>query len=159
MLRQCEFNGRKDILHFKLLQAAINENNVNKIPDKNTGNMRGKFVGSQDYLDDHQKLSGNYEQGGSDNQYNFDNGEDDINHEQRSKKKRGSSSLLESRSKRKHESSFIPMEHHSKRKHENPFISKIRSSSEQKRSGGLNGVLPLSKNKKMLKNVHNLIKH
>ena len=87
MLRQCEFNGRKDILHFKLLQAAINENNVNKIPDKNTGNMRGKFVGSQDYLDDHQKLSGNYEQGGSDNQYNFDNGEDDINHEQRSKKK------------------------------------------------------------------------
>ena len=29
MLHQCDFNGRKDVLHFKLLQAAINEKDKN----------------------------------------------------------------------------------------------------------------------------------
>ena len=44
MLRQCEFNGRKDVLHFKLLQAAINENNANKISVKNPNQIVQKSV-------------------------------------------------------------------------------------------------------------------
>ena len=39
MLHQCEFNGKKDVLHFKLLQAAISENNAKKAYELNAENL------------------------------------------------------------------------------------------------------------------------
>ena len=39
MLHRSEFNGKKDVLHFKLLQAAINENNAKKAYEQNTENL------------------------------------------------------------------------------------------------------------------------
>ena len=39
MLHQCEFNGKRDVLHFKLLQAAINENNAKKACEQNAENL------------------------------------------------------------------------------------------------------------------------
>ena len=154
MLRQCEFNGRKDILHFKLLQAVINENNNNKAPDKNMENIHEKLTDSHDYFHNHRGLNGDCNQVGSGDRNNFIGGEDG-NHDRKGKKKVSS---VESRSKRKHENSFIPMECHSKRKHGNSYNPKIRSSSMAS-SSGLNSVLPLSGNKKLQKNTQNLIRH
>ena len=39
MLHRSEFNGKKDVLHFKLLQAAINENNAKKAYEQNMENL------------------------------------------------------------------------------------------------------------------------
>ena len=39
MLHQCEFNGKRDVLHFKLLQAAISENNAKKAYELNAENL------------------------------------------------------------------------------------------------------------------------
>ena len=43
MLYRNEFNGKRDVLHFKMLQAAINENNTKKIENQREKNLSEKL--------------------------------------------------------------------------------------------------------------------
>ena len=109
MLRQCEFNGRKDVLHFKLLQAAINENNANKISVKNPNQIVQKSVENSmlennDY-DKHREIKTYHQKHArSKNSDQYDSDEeqcqfqsyhrDDVAYANEKKKKRISSSMV-----------------------------------------------------------------
>ena len=51
MLQPCEFNGKKDVLHFQMLQAAINENNARKIENQREKNLSEKICFPQKGLE------------------------------------------------------------------------------------------------------------
>lgn len=55
MLGQCEFNGRKDVLHFKLLQAALEENISEKNSPKMYENIDEIRKSSDEEQNDHHK--------------------------------------------------------------------------------------------------------
>ena len=50
MLHHCEFNGKKDVLHFKLLQAAISENNAKKACEQNAENLNENLDASRRHV-------------------------------------------------------------------------------------------------------------
>ena len=50
MLHRSEFNGKKDVLHFKLLQAAINENNAKKAYEQNMENLNENLDASRRHV-------------------------------------------------------------------------------------------------------------
>jgi hypothetical protein len=146
MLRQCEFNGRKDVLHFKLLQAAINENNANKISAKNPNQINQKSAENsmlaKVYHDKNREIESYREQAHDNNQYDFDDDQyqdchNETGHASEKRKKRISSSMgiLDPRSKRKCE---------------NPYISKPKTTNQFKRP------LPLSGSRKALRNSHGI---
>ena len=149
MLRQCEFNGRKDVLHFKLLQAAINENNANKISvksphqivEKSAENSKpeNNYYDKNREIETYQKQSRkNSDQYDSDEgQYQFQGHRNDVVYANERKKKRISSST----------SSLDPP---SKRKYENPFMTKSKPMSQLKQP------LPVSGSRKALKNSHGM---
>ena len=153
MLRQCEFNGRKDVLHFKLLQAAINENNANKNSVKNPNQIVQKSVENSmlennDDYDKHREIKTYHQKHArSKNSDQYDSDEeqcqfqsyhrDDVAYANEKKKKRISSSM-------------VPLDPRSKRKCENPFMVKSKSTSQLKRP------LPVSESRKALKNSHGM---
>ena len=149
MLRQCEFNGRKDVLHFKLLQAAINENNANKISVKNPNQIIQKSAENSmhenEYYDKDREIETYKKQSRKNsNQYDSDEGQyqfqgyrDDVAYANERKKRRISSSMRS-------------LDPRSKRKCENPFMTKSKSVSQLKRP------LPVSESRKALKNSHGM---
>ena len=149
MLRQCEFNGRKDVLHFKLLQAAINENNANKNSIKNPNQIVQKSIENSmlenNCYDKHREIK-TYQKQARKNSDRYDSDEDqcqfqgyrdDIAYANEKKKKRLSSSV-------------VALDPRSKRKYENPFMIKTKSASQLKHP------LPVSESKKALKNSHGI---
>ena len=149
MLRQCEFNGRQDVLHFKLLQAAINKNNVDKTSDRISNqieqNSAENSMVSKNYLDENRERESYREQAENGiqyhpntNQYQPQNQHYDINHGSRQKKRRISSPMSVS-------------EPRSKRKHQNSLMSKSKPMNQLTRA------LPLSKNKKMLNSSRGML--
>ena len=96
MLHRSEFNGKKDVLHFKLLQAAINENNAKKAYEQNTENLnensnvskRYGMINNNERKDTYNDARDNHRFQFKDNQYyNFD-AENNNNYEPRIKKSR-----------------------------------------------------------------------
>ena len=142
MLRQCEFNGRKDILHFKLLQAAIEENNVDRNTDLNLKKNDRKFCNVYEHSDSENEYetSESREKNDERSQYQSIKGEHrvrkqvDLNRDLRNKNKKNS---------------FEKEFGCSQKKYENPFLS--RKMKHCKRSHH-NETMPLSKNKKLRKN-------
>ena len=59
MLHQCEFNGKKDVLHFKLLQAAISENNAKKAYEQNAENLNENLDASRRHVVMNNEMKGN----------------------------------------------------------------------------------------------------
>ena len=68
MLRQCEFNGKKDVLHFKLLQAAINQNNAKKVIDQSAEKMNENFNTSSKHVLAGEEKNDENDQSGNNNQ-------------------------------------------------------------------------------------------
>ena len=141
MLQQCEFNGKRDVLHFKMLQAAINENNTKKIENQREKNLSEKLFLPQKGLE--QSVEKNDEE--SDNSgdekmvyfKNIKSHDVENDSDSRNKKRKLSSSCVSSygsdpyskkRSKKHHSSKMKSVHHHHKH------------------------VLPLSKNQKLHKN-------
>ena len=97
MLHRSEFNGKKDVLHFKLLQAAINENNAKKAYEQNMENLNENSNVSKRYgmINNNERKDTTYNNPRDnhrfqfkDNQYyNFD-AENNNNYEPRIKKSR-----------------------------------------------------------------------
>ena len=143
MLGQCEFNGRKDILHFKLLQAALEENISEKNSPKMYENIDEIRKSSDEEQNDHhkdyeEKHNGNRNQ--HKNEYQPINNKKNIRNDIGSKKKKGQFGLIES-----------DLESHSIQKYENPFLTtKLKHS---KRALAQSHSLPLSsKHKKLRRN-------
>lgn len=60
MLHQCEFNGKKDVLHFKLLQAAISENNAKKAYEQNAENLNENLDASRRHVVMNNEMKGDF---------------------------------------------------------------------------------------------------
>lgn len=134
MLARCEFNGRKDVLHFKLLQAAIEENKANifsgqnakKINENPSDNHLHKYIDRDQEMNDEKEQDDNYRHHRKNtNQVPLITKEYDEIREPRNKRKKMSSSLIE--------------EPQNNRKHDKNYFKQG---------------LPLSKNKKMRKNKY-----
>ena len=61
MLHHCEFNGKKDVLHFKLLQAAISENNAKKACEQNAENLNENLDASRRHVVMNNEMKGNFD--------------------------------------------------------------------------------------------------
>ena len=61
MLHQCEFNGKRDVLHFKLLQAAISENNAKKAYEQNAENLNENLDASRRHVVMNNEMKGNFD--------------------------------------------------------------------------------------------------
>ena len=147
MLRQCEFNGRKDVLHFKLLQAAINENNANKIAVKSPHQIVEKSAENSkpenNYYDKNQEI-GTYQTHSRKNSDQYDSDEGQY----RFQAHRNDVGYANEKKKRRISSSMSTLDPRSKRKYENPFMTKSKSR--------LKHPLPVSENRKALKNSHEM---
>ena len=144
MLQQCEFNGKRDVLHFKMLQAAINENNTKKIENQREKNLSEKLFLPQKGLE--QSVEKNDEESdnsGDEKMLYFKNTKSpdaENDGDSRHKKRKilsscvssyGSEPYSKKRSKKHHSSKMKSVRHHHHHhKH----------------------VLPLSKNQKLHKN-------
>ena len=98
MLHRSEFNGKKDVLHFKLLQAAINENNAKKAYEQNTENLNensnvSKRCGmiNNERKDNCDEPRDNHRFQFKGNQYHNFDAENNIGYEPRTKKSKVSS--------------------------------------------------------------------
>ena len=142
MLSQCEFNGRKDVLHFKLLQAALEENVSEKNSQKmyeNLDEIRKSSDEEQDALRDYEEKRNSGNRNQLKNEYHSVYNQKNIRNDIGSKKKKVSFGSIEP-----------GLESHSIRKHENPFLStKLKHS---KRALAQSHSLPLSKHKKLRRN-------
>ena len=61
MLHHSDFNGKRDVLHFKLLQAAINENNAKKACEQNAENLNENLDRSRKYMTMNNEIKPNSE--------------------------------------------------------------------------------------------------
>ena len=150
MLRSCEFNGRKDVLHFKLLQAAINENNANKICVKNPNQNVQKSVENSmlenNYCDENREIE-SYQKRVRTNNDRYDDSDD--GHDQ-FQSYRDRVPRANERKKKRISSSMSSFDSRSKRTCENPFMTQSKPAIRLKRP------LPVSENRKSLKNSHGL---
>ena len=150
MLRSCEFNGRKDVLHFKLLQAAIHENNANKISAKNLNQNVQKptenSVLENNYSDEDREIEPYQKRFRA----NSDRCDDSDDGQCQFRGYRDRDVYADERKKKKISSSMSSLYARPKRKYENPFMAKSRPAIRLKRT------LPVSESKKSLKNSHGL---
>ena len=150
MLRSCEFNGRKDVLHFKLLQAAIHENNANKISVKNLNQNVQKpaenSVLENNYSDENREIEPYQKRFRA----NSDRCDDSDDGQCQFRGYRDRDVYADERKKKKISSSMSSLDDRPKRKYENPFMAKARPAIRLKRA------LPVSESKKTLKNSHGL---
>lgn len=141
MLSQCEFNGRKDVLHFKLLQAALDENKANKNADQNRKNKNENEM-RENFEEDDDEISNGYEKFSDENRYTskdrrFSSSEDVHRDLFKKREKRSPLALLES----------------SKRQYENPFLTPRIDKSTNRMPDRSHTSLPLSKSKRMRRNL------
>ena len=61
MLHRSESNGKKDVLHFKLLQAAINENNAKKACEQNAENLNENLDASRRHVVMNNEMKSNFD--------------------------------------------------------------------------------------------------
>ena len=96
MLHRSEFNGKKDVLHFKLLQAAINENNAKKAYEQNMENLnensnvskRYGMINNNERKDTYDEPRDNHRFQFKGNQYHNFDAENNNGYEPRIKKSR-----------------------------------------------------------------------
>ena len=96
MLHRSEFNGKKDVLHFKLLQAAINENNAKKAYEQNMENLnensnvskRYGMINNNERKDTYDEPRNNHRFQFKGNQYHNFDAENNNGYEPRIKKSR-----------------------------------------------------------------------
>ena len=150
MLRSCEFNGRKDVLYFKMLQAAIHENNAKKISAKNLNQNVQKptenSVLENNYSDENREIEPYQKRFRA----NSDRCDDSDDGQCQFRGYRDRDVYADERKKKKISSSMSSLDARPKRKYENPFMAKSRPAIRLKRT------LPVSESKKSLKNSHGL---
>ena len=150
MLRSCEFNGRKDVLYFKMLQAAIHENNAKKISAKNLNqNVQKPTENSElenNYSDENREIEPYQKRFRA----NSDRCDDSDDGQCQFRGYRDRDVYADERKKKKISSSMSSLDDRPKRKYENPFMAKARPAIRLKRA------LPVSESKKTLKNSHGL---